>query len=170
MLHGRVSSSTTHKSYRPLKPAANWFLQQKWDQSNYEIHRDKVREAKPVVDTKGIETPAHIRHNLKKVQLQKERTSIIERDNHRLASNLSAITRSKGLVDNRNHCPQLSVNTHKKKEELLELTAENHRINQRILTQKSDYRRELWEADFEKVQQYRDKLAHYPRGETNKQV
>jgi len=29
----------------------------------------QVRKAKPVVDTKGIETPAHIQKNLKKVQV-----------------------------------------------------------------------------------------------------
>ncbi|KAK7118300.1 hypothetical protein R3I94_021959 [Phoxinus phoxinus] len=131
-----------HKSYQPLKPAANRFLQQKWEQSSYEEHRDK---------------------------LQEERMSIIERDNHLLASRLSAITRSKGLVDHRNHYPQHSLNTQKRKDKLLQVTNENQKIYQRILTQKSDYRRELWEDDWEKVKRRRDDVARYPRGVTNKQ-
>ncbi|XDV21769.1 hypothetical protein PO909_026790 [Leuciscus waleckii] len=159
-----------HKSYQPLKPAANRLLQQRWDQSRYQDHRDKVREARPVVDTKGIQTPAHIQHKLKKVQLQEERMSIIERDNHLLASRLSAITRSKGLVDHRNHYRQYSLNTQKRKEKLLQVTHDNQEIYQRILTQKSDYRRELWEDDWEKVKRRRDDIARYPRGVTNKQV
>ncbi|XP_056090904.1 sperm axonemal maintenance protein CFAP97D1 [Rhinichthys klamathensis goyatoka] len=158
-----------HKSYQPLKPAANRFLTQRWDQASYEDHRDKVRKAKPVIDTKGIETPAHIQNNLKKVQLQKERMSIIERDNHLLASKLSAITRSNGLVDHRNHYPQYSLNAQKRKEKLLQVTHENQDIYQRILTQRSDYRRELWEDDWEKVKRRRDDIARYPRGETNRQ-
>ncbi|XP_051740184.1 uncharacterized protein si:ch211-284k5.2 [Ctenopharyngodon idella] len=158
-----------HKSYQPLKPATNRFLQQRWDQTRYEDHRCKVREAKPVVDTKGIQTPVHIQHKLKKVQLQEERMSIIERDNHLLASRLAAITRSKGLVDHRNHYPQYSLNAQKRKEKLLQVTHENQEIYQRIMTQKSDYRRELWEEDWEKVKRRRDDIARYPRGVTNKQ-
>ncbi|KAK7121974.1 hypothetical protein R3I93_022920 [Phoxinus phoxinus] len=116
-----------------------------------------------------METP-HIRQSLKRPQLQKERMAIIERDNHHLASKLPAIARFKGLVDARNNCPQLSVNTLKKKEKIVELTKENQRINQRIMSQKSDYRKELWEADWEKVKQRRESIARYPREETNKQL
>lgn len=32
-----------HKSYQPLKPATNKYLQKKWDQTCYEDHRNKVR-------------------------------------------------------------------------------------------------------------------------------
>ena len=31
-----------HRSYQPLKPVTNRYLQQRWDQSNYENHRRKV--------------------------------------------------------------------------------------------------------------------------------
>ncbi|XP_039537512.1 uncharacterized protein LOC120485797 isoform X3 [Pimephales promelas] len=61
-------------------------------------------------------------------------------DKLRMAIKLPAIT--KGLVDNRNHRPQLSVNTQRKKEELLQLTHGKQWINQPIMTQESDPRRD----------------------------
>ncbi|XP_039534895.1 trichohyalin-like isoform X2 [Pimephales promelas] len=167
-------------------------------------------------------------------------------DNHRLATKLPAIT--KDLVDNRKHCPQLSVNTQRKKEELNQpimtqesdhgrgrkmvasstqrkpsallpmreweeqhqrnvhqqklikakavvdtkgpetlphirdnrtkvqlqkekkMSLENKQNDQRILMLESGFRRDVWEADWEKVQQWRDNCSRFPRGETNKQV
>ncbi|KAL0155543.1 hypothetical protein M9458_049806, partial [Cirrhinus mrigala] len=50
------------------------------------------------------------------------------------------------------------------REKLLQVTHENQAIYQRITTQKSDYRRELWEEDWEKVERMRDDIARYPRG------
>lgn len=34
--------SSMHRSYQPLKPATNRYLQQRWDQNDYENHRKKV--------------------------------------------------------------------------------------------------------------------------------
>lgn len=31
-----------HRSYQPLKPVTNRYLQQRWDQNNYDNHRSKV--------------------------------------------------------------------------------------------------------------------------------
>ncbi|XP_067293306.1 sperm axonemal maintenance protein CFAP97D1 isoform X2 [Pseudorasbora parva] len=131
-----------HRSYQPLTPATNRFLQRRWDLTRYEDHRGK---------------------------LQEERMSIIERDNHRLASRLAAISRSQGLVDHRNHYSQYSLNAQTRKEKLLQVTHENQEIYQRIITQKSDYRRDLWEDDWEKAKRWRDDIARYPRGEASKQ-
>lgn len=32
-----------HRSYQPLKPVTNRYLQQRWDQKRYDAHRKKVR-------------------------------------------------------------------------------------------------------------------------------
>ncbi|XP_034444173.1 uncharacterized protein CFAP97D2 [Hippoglossus hippoglossus] len=91
-----------HRSYQPFKPVTNRYLQQRWDQSDYDTHRRKVSSALPLVDTRGTRTPAHIQLKLKKLQLQDERRSTIDRDNRLLASRLADIVCSKGLVDNHN--------------------------------------------------------------------
>ncbi|KAL6474480.1 hypothetical protein MHYP_G00180410 [Metynnis hypsauchen] len=158
-----------HKAYQPLKPATNKYLQKKWDQTHYEAHRKKVKEAKPIVDTKGIRTPTHVQLKLKKTQVQEERQAIIDRDNQLLVSRLAGIERSKGLVDHRNEYPGRSLNAERRREELAQVTRENLAIYQRITARESEYRREVWEEDWEKTERRRDDIARYPRGVADKQ-
>uniref|UniRef100_A0A4W4GCJ9 Uncharacterized protein n=1 Tax=Electrophorus electricus TaxID=8005 RepID=A0A4W4GCJ9_ELEEL len=159
-----------HKAYQPLKPATNKLLQKKWDQTCYEEHRKKVKEVKPVVDIKGIPTPTHVQLKLKKTQVQEERQAIIERDNQLLASRLARIGHSKGLIDHRNDYPERSLNSERRREQLLQVTRQNQAIYQRITARESEYRRELWVEDWERVERRRDDIACYPRGVANKQV
>ncbi|KAM6973366.1 sperm axonemal maintenance protein CFAP97D1 [Aplochiton taeniatus] len=159
-----------HKAFQPLKPATNKLLQRRWDQTQYEQHRTKVSTAQPIVDTKGMKTPAHIQLKLKKRQLHEERLAIIERDNQLLSAKLSDIVCSKGLVDHWNHYPERSLNAEKRRDQLLQVTHQNRAIYQRITARKSEYRRQLWLDDWEKVEQRRDDIARYPRGLTNKQT
>ncbi|MGH0125363.1 UNVERIFIED_CONTAM: hypothetical protein FKN15_028744 [Acipenser sinensis] len=158
-----------HRAYQPTAPAANKYLQKKWDQSRYEEHRRKVVKARPVVDTKGFQTPAHLHLKLKKLQLEEERLATIERDNHILSSKLSDIMRSKGLVDHRNSYPERSLNAEKRRQQLQEVTRENQGILERITIQESEYRRQRWEKDWERTERCRDDIARYPRRVTNQQ-
>ncbi|XP_062855208.1 sperm axonemal maintenance protein CFAP97D1 [Trichomycterus rosablanca] len=158
-----------HKTFQPLKPAANKYLQKKWDHMDYEEHRKKVREAKPTVDIKGIQTPTHIQLKLKKVQVQKERQAIINRDNQLLETRLADIKGSKGLIDHRNFYPERSLNAERRRQELHQVTLQNQAIYQRITAQKSEYRQELWEDNWERTSQRLDSIACYPRGVVNKQ-
>ncbi|KAI5614808.1 hypothetical protein C0J50_10962 [Silurus asotus] len=158
-----------HKAYQPFQPAANKYLQKKWDQEHYEEHRRKVREAKPVVDTKGIRTPTHIQVKLKKVQVQEERQAIINRDNQLLASKLADIQHSTGRIDHRNLYIERSLNLERRRAELQRVTRENQVIYERITAQESQYRRELWEEDWARGEQRRDKITRYPRGVAEKQ-
>ncbi|XP_029288972.1 uncharacterized protein si:ch211-284k5.2 [Cottoperca gobio] len=166
-----------HRSYQPLKPITNRYLQQRWDHNNYEHHRRKVSSTLPVVDNKGVRTPAHIQLKLKKVQLQDERLSIIDRDNCLLATKLADIVCSKGLVDHRNHSVQtkyvlifvLSLNTDRRREELLLVGRQNQAIYQRITSRQSEYRRPLWSDDWERAERRRDDISRYPRRLAEKQ-
>ncbi|XP_071344164.1 uncharacterized protein CFAP97D2 [Trachinotus anak] len=159
-----------HRSYQPLTPVTNRYLQQRWDQNNYENHRRKVSSALPVVDTKGLRTPAHIQLKLKKLQLQDERLSIIDRDNRLLASKLADIVCSKGLVDHRHQYHLRSLNADKRREELHLVSRQNQAIYQRITSRQSEYRRQLWLDDWERAERRRDNISQYPRGLADKQV
>ncbi|XP_034541146.1 uncharacterized protein CFAP97D2 [Notolabrus celidotus] len=158
-----------HRSYQPLKPVTNRFLQQRWDQSDYDGHRRKVSTALPVVDNKGTKTPAHVQLNLKKLQLQDERLSVINRDNGLLASKLAAIVRSKGQVDHRNHYHLRSLNADRRREELLLVSRQNQAIYQRITARQSEYRRQVWLDDWERAERRLDDVSRYPRGIAQKQ-
>ncbi|XP_044049574.1 uncharacterized protein CFAP97D2 isoform X1 [Siniperca chuatsi] len=153
-----------HRSYQPLKPVTNRYLQQRWDQNNYENHRRKVSSALPVVDNKGTRTPAHVQLKLKKLQLQDERLSTIDRDNRLLASRLADIVCSKGLVDHRNQYHLRSLNADKRREELRLVSRQNQAIYQRITSRQSEYRRQLWLDDWERAERRRDEISRYSRG------
>ncbi|XP_071399621.1 uncharacterized protein CFAP97D2 [Centroberyx affinis] len=157
-----------HRSYQPLKPATSRYLQQRWDQSSYEDHRRKVSSAQPIVDTRGMKTPAHVQLKLKQLQLQEERLSVIDRENRLLASKLADIVCSKGLVDHRNPYQQRSLNADRRREELLLVSGQNRAIYQRITARQSEYRRQLWLDDWERVERRRDDIARYPRGSRQK--
>ncbi|KAJ8344405.1 hypothetical protein SKAU_G00317340 [Synaphobranchus kaupii] len=156
-----------HRAYQPLKPATNKYLQQRWDQTTYQEHVSKVKAARPMVNTKGIQTPAHVQLNLKKLQSEGERLAIIDRDNHLLSSKLADIMTSKGQVDHRNDYPERSLTGKKKRDELLQMSRQNQAILQRITSRKSEYRRQVWEEEWERVERRRDDIGRYPRGVAN---
>ncbi|XP_067091253.1 uncharacterized protein CFAP97D2 [Osmerus mordax] len=158
-----------HKAYQPLQPATNRHLQQRWDQSAYQQHRDKVYAARPMVDTKGMKAPAHVQLKLKKLQVHEECQAVIERDNRLLASRLSDIVRSRGLVDHRNHYAERSLNAEKRRDELLHVTNQNQAIYQRITARQSEYRRQLWLDDWKREERRREDIARYPRGVQHQQ-
>ncbi|KAM9376234.1 sperm axonemal maintenance protein CFAP97D1 [Pholidichthys leucotaenia] len=158
-----------HRSYQPLKPVTNRYLQHRWDQDSYENHRRKVTSALPVVDTKGFRTPAHIQLKLKKLQLQDERLSSIDRDNRLLASKLDNIISSKGQVDHRNQYHLRSLNANKRRQELMLVTQQNLNIHQRITSRQSEYRRQLWLDDWERTERRLNDISKYPRRPGDKQ-
>ena len=59
-----------HKNYQPVKPATNKLLKKRWDGAAHDMHRKKVANAKPVVDTGSPHTYAHLQSKLKKLQVK----------------------------------------------------------------------------------------------------
>nr|XP_057931353.1 uncharacterized protein CFAP97D2 isoform X2 [Doryrhamphus excisus] len=150
---------------QPLPPIKKCHQHDAWDhQRNYQLHRTRVSSAIPVVNTKGMSTPAHMQRNLKKLQLQDERRATIERDNRLLASSLARIEDSRGLVDHKNQYQPRSLNADKRRAELLLVSQQNLNIYQRIIARQSEYRQQLWMDDWAKVQQRRNNISRYPQG------
>ncbi|XP_064124684.1 uncharacterized protein CFAP97D2 [Loxodonta africana] len=82
-------------------PCGSKYLRHKWEQ-DYQDHRKKVQNAKPLVDNQAPLTFSHLYLKLKKLKLEEERLSVIDRDNRLLLEKMSYIMRTKGLTDNRN--------------------------------------------------------------------
>ncbi|KAF7658157.1 hypothetical protein LDENG_00016800 [Lucifuga dentata] len=55
-----------HLAYQPLLPTVSKYLQQKWDNESYELHRRKVKSAKPTINTTPPRTFGHLTVKLKK--------------------------------------------------------------------------------------------------------
>ncbi|XP_076991244.1 uncharacterized protein CFAP97D2 [Tamandua tetradactyla] len=90
-----------HRASQLTFPWASHYLQQRWNKA-YQDHRKKVQNAKPQVDTHAPPTFCHLHLKLKKLKLEEERLSIIDRDNRLLLDKISYIMRTKGQTDNRN--------------------------------------------------------------------
>ncbi|XP_044133044.1 sperm axonemal maintenance protein CFAP97D1-like [Bufo gargarizans] len=155
-------TSTMHRAYQPIVPAANLYLQDKWDRNRYETHRKKVAMAVPAVDTKGSETPEHLLVNMKKIQMNKELQSLIEKQNLMHSKKLSAIHQSHGRVDNWNFYPQRSnLNAAHQRQNVNMISYENGNILERILRRESEYGR--WESEWEKVKRIQANISRYPQ-------
>ncbi|OCT95290.1 uncharacterized protein LOC108708418 [Xenopus laevis] len=153
-----------HRSYQPILPCGNKYLQQKWDETYYDEHKRKVQSAKPMVDTNSPHTYVHLNQKLKKLKLEEERLAVIERDNHLLLQKMSTIMKTKGRVDNKNEYEAKSLNKEKRDRELLKVSRENQTILDRITKCEPQYQVEKWHEDWVKAEKYMDSIARYPRG------
>lgn len=152
-----------YKSYQSISPCQSRILKERWDRKYYDEHRDKVREAKSMVDTKPPKTYVHLHLKLKKLQLEEERYAVIERDNRILLEKMSQIMRNRGRVDNHNSYVSKSLTREKRQRELLRVTRENQEILKRILAREPEYNHLQWERDWEDNEKFMDSIARYPR-------
>lgn len=152
-----------HRAYQNILPCQNKLLQKKWDDKYYEVHRQKVREARSMVDTKAPTTYMHLHLKLKKMQLEEERLATIERDNRILLEKMAFIMRTTGRIDNYNNYEAKSLNREKRQRELLRITAENQEMLRRILMRQPLYDHKKWEQDWEENLQFIDNISHYPK-------
>nr|XP_004663486.1 uncharacterized protein CFAP97D2 [Jaculus jaculus] len=86
-------------------PWANGHLQQAWEKA-YRHHRRKVQNAQPVVDTHAPPTFSHLHLKLKRLKLEEEKLSTIDRDNHLLLERVASVMRTKEHTDSRNNSIQ----------------------------------------------------------------
>ncbi|XP_072000629.1 uncharacterized protein [Engystomops pustulosus] len=150
-----------YRAYQPILPTANLYLQDKWDRNRYETHRKKVALAIPAVVTKGPETPTHLLVNTKKLQMNKELQTVIQKQNLIHSNKLSAIRQSHGRLDNWNFYPQRSLNAVQQRLNLNKISYENGKILERILRRESEYGR--WESEWEKVKKIQANISRYPQ-------
>ncbi|KAL2770512.1 uncharacterized protein WCI35_023550, partial [Daubentonia madagascariensis] len=62
-----------------------------------------VQNAQPLVDTCAPPTFSHLHLKLKRLKLEQERLSIIERDNRLLLEKVAYVMRTRGQTDSRNN-------------------------------------------------------------------
>ncbi|KAM4860058.1 uncharacterized protein CFAP97D2 [Thomomys bottae] len=74
-------------------PYANGDQQRAWEKA-YQDHRQKVQNAQPLVDTRAPPTFSHLHLKLKRLKLEEERLSIINRDNRLLLEKVASAMRN----------------------------------------------------------------------------
>ncbi|CAH1794411.1 unnamed protein product [Owenia fusiformis] len=152
-----------HRSYQSILPTHNKLLQQKWDDTYYNEHKKKVKEARSMVDTKAPRTYLHLHLKPKKLQLEEERLATIERDNRILLEKMAYIMRTRGRVDNWNNYEYKSLNREKRQRELLRVTRENQAILQRITMRKPELSAEEDHKNWLQNLQFMDNISQYPK-------
>ncbi|XP_067841617.1 sperm axonemal maintenance protein CFAP97D1-like [Heptranchias perlo] len=153
-----------HRAYQPILPSGSKYLQEKWDRASYHEHRRKVQAAKSMVDNNSPETFAHLNLKFKKLKIEEERLSTIERDNQILLEKMSAIMRTRGRIDNKNEYKSKSLNSEKRQRELRRVTRENKTILERLKQVEPQYDHLKWLEDWYKAEKHMDNIARYPRG------
>ncbi|XP_066563708.1 uncharacterized protein cfap97d2 [Amia ocellicauda] len=162
-LHRIAGGEMQHRAYQPVLPCGNKYLQQKWDRADYDAHRRKVKSAKPTLNTTSPQSYGHMELKMKKLQLEVERLTIIQRDNNMLLGKISYIMRSTGRIDNRNDYEYKSLGREKRQQELLRITRENESILERISRCGPQYTSEKWREDWRRTEKLRESIARYPR-------
>ncbi|XP_054982816.1 uncharacterized protein CFAP97D2 [Sorex araneus] len=94
-------------------PRGPQYLQHGWEAA-YQGHRRKVQEVRPLVDTSAPLTLSHLHLKLKKLKLEEQRLSVIDRDNRLLLEKISRIMRSRAQLDSRHDPTQCSLNRGRK--------------------------------------------------------
>ncbi|XP_070771087.1 sperm axonemal maintenance protein CFAP97D1 [Enoplosus armatus] len=164
-----VRTMMQHLAYQPLLPTGNKYLQQKWDMASYDLHRGKVKSAKPTINTTPPKTYGHLVLKLKKQKLEEEWAMKIQRENNMLMEKISHIMRTTGGVDNWNYYDRKSLGKEKRQLELLRITKENQMILFRLSQCRPHYNVRSWHEDWLKTLKVMDSIARYPRGRANQQ-
>ncbi|XP_072030132.1 uncharacterized protein [Amphiura filiformis] len=132
-------------------PAANNFLQKKWNDRAYKLHREKVKSTKTKLDTTKPKECPHLHLNLKKIQMEEEKQALIDRDNRILLSKLTNVLRSDGSLDNWNYefdtRPRTLHAPHMQREQE-RIAKENERIMKRLNNASGTYNFQKLEDDY----------------------
>ncbi|XP_064394176.1 uncharacterized protein LOC135341524 [Halichondria panicea] len=156
----------SHKSYQSVLPTGNKLLQRKWDQTYYDEHRRLIRSAKPMVDTKAPAVRGHVTSKLKKKQLQKERTDVIDRDNQTLLKKMQHIMNTGGQVQHKNTFQHHSLNEKQRQDELDRIAKENKAMLKRLEQVEPIYKVADWIDDWRRKEELTEMITAFPEGVT----
>ncbi|XP_063474587.1 uncharacterized protein CFAP97D2 isoform X2 [Symphalangus syndactylus] len=106
-----------HRAPRLTFPCASEYLWHAREKA-YQDHRRKVQSARPLVDTCAPLTFRHLHLKLKRLKLEEERLSVIERDNRLLLEKVASVMRTRGQTDSKNDSTHRSLHRGKREQKL----------------------------------------------------
>lgn len=118
--------------------------------------------AKPVVDLTSPKTQSHLGTKYKKMQIEKERLEVAQRDNANLLRKMRHIMHTHGYVDHHHTYQHHSLNASKRQREQQQLSQENAAILKRLQDVRPMYRVSDWVTDWEKKELLTENISAYP--------
>ncbi|XP_052018372.1 uncharacterized protein CFAP97D2 isoform X2 [Apodemus sylvaticus] len=97
--------SEMHRVPQLTTPWANRDLQRAWEKT-YQDHRKKVQNAQPLVDTHPPQAYNHLHLKFKKLKMEEERLSVIDRNNYLLLQRVASAMKTRGQTDGQNNFTQ----------------------------------------------------------------
>ncbi|XP_030643414.1 uncharacterized protein CFAP97D1 [Chanos chanos] len=150
-----------HRSYQPTLPCASKYLQYNWDRTNYDMHREKVKSAKATICITPPKTHGHLVTKMKKLKLEENRLSAIQRENSMLLQKINHIMQTT-RADNRSISVKKSLSADKRQQELLRITKENQMILQRLTNCVPHYSVQQWHEQWLKTLELMESITRYP--------
>ena len=155
----------------------NRTLGARWDKKIQELHRSKVRTAKPAVkdNWKGLRPHdprpqyGHMIYNGKKAMLQEERFATIEYENSLLLGKMRRIMQVGTAASNpgvyvADEVPPRSLNEGWRRRELRRITEDNLGIVRRIQDCPPSYDQAAWERQERKRREHKERISRFPPG------
>mmetsp|Transcript_20070 Transcript_20070/g.40729 ORF Transcript_20070/g.40729 Transcript_20070/m.40729 type:complete len:357 (-) Transcript_20070:183-1253(-) len=146
-------------------PCGNKLCAKRVEQRRLEMHRTRVRNVKPLVDTSQpvVTHMDHVRNNLKREQMLEERYSEIDRENRILLHKMCGIMKQpvNPPTPARPPGPQ-SLNRDARKKELLRITRDNQTILRRIQQAQPVYNHVEFEGTHRRNLGYLKNCAEFP--------
>ncbi|KAI9203948.1 uncharacterized protein BJ171DRAFT_599499 [Polychytrium aggregatum] len=157
----------TAKVFQLITPAANRFLQQKWDMARHQRHLDRLNEIKPAIDNK---TPAEFREQKKKdakrMQREAERAAEIHQGNIKILKKISNMVQKqheewKGM---RTLPQEINPFEHIRQKQLKKIKEENIRHLEKIevFSSQSNYSKEKFDSDWSETERHLERISLYP--------
>mmetsp|Transcript_92337 Transcript_92337/g.169675 ORF Transcript_92337/g.169675 Transcript_92337/m.169675 type:complete len:283 (+) Transcript_92337:86-934(+) len=131
---------------------------------NQELHKQRLRAMKPLVDTSepSVVHLDHLRNNLKREQLIEDRYYEIDRENKILLQKMSDIMKNTSYPTDRAKSGPPSLNRDLRKMQLMRITQENQAILKRIQRAQPIYNHVEWEDAYRRSATYLRNKCEYP--------
>jgi len=129
------------------------------------LHAKKLATMKPSIDMAAPKAYPHVSFNAKRMQMEAERNSAIERENKILLGKMYTIMNSESEMLKDNGAQRGSVtslNMTVRKQEYDRIARENQAIMQRILHRAPHFDRVTIDEDWKKTQGYLKNISEYP--------
>ncbi|XP_036065079.1 uncharacterized protein CFAP97D2 isoform X3 [Onychomys torridus] len=155
-------------------PWANRDLQKAWEKT-YQNHWKKVQNAQPLVDTHPPQTYSHLYLKFKKLKMEEERLSVIDRANCLLLQRVASAMRTRGQTDSRNNFIHRSLNRKTSEQAHMKAQKQNKVVLERLPSSEPWYGAQRpWEGRAAPARRpcksrrtWRKDTAGMPRGRTH---
>ncbi|XP_029336849.1 uncharacterized protein CFAP97D2 isoform X2 [Mus caroli] len=129
-----------HRVPRLTTPWANRDLQRAWEKA-YQDHRKKVQNAQPLVDTHPPRIYSHLCLKFKKLKMEEERLSIIDRNNYLLLQRVASAMKTRGQTDGRNNFTQRRKH---REQAFMKVQKQNQVVPERLRSSELRYGAQRW--------------------------